>query len=129
MRRKCDISSGPRSGGLTTMVAETKASESKAKTIAGEPPNRLPMRNSLLRATPSSLTEGRYCISTPNQPPADELAQQVFAQASFDCTNKADRGQVKICLNTSATRRFDVSGCCEDDRYRNGRRVSDSPDE
>src|SRR3977135_1647502 len=65
MRRKCDISSGPRSGGLATMIADPKASESKAKTIAGQLPNRRPMRNRALGAASSSCTEARYCIRSP----------------------------------------------------------------
>ena len=66
MRRKCDISSGPRSGGLATMIADPNESESKAKTIAGQLPNRLPMRDSALRATSGLCTEARCCISSPN---------------------------------------------------------------
>src|SRR6266403_2304325 len=66
MRRKCDISSGPRSGGLTTMMADPKKSESKAKTIAGQLPNRLPMGDSALGAASGLWTEARYCISSLN---------------------------------------------------------------
>src|SRR5882724_10798886 len=66
MRRKCDISSGPRSGGLTTMIADPKKSESKAKTIAGQLPNRLPMRDSALGAASGLSTEARCSISSPN---------------------------------------------------------------
>src|SRR5712671_4300932 len=66
MRRKRDISSGPRSGGLTTMIADPKKSESKAKTIAGQLPNRLPMRDSALAAASGLCTEARCSISSPN---------------------------------------------------------------
>src|SRR5258705_2930961 len=66
MRRKCDISSGPRSGGLTTMIADPKESESKAKTIAGQLPNRLPMRDSALGTASGLCTEARCSISSPN---------------------------------------------------------------
>src|SRR6266513_1566549 len=66
MRRKCDISSGPRSGGLTTMMADPKKSESKAKTIAGQLPNRLPMGDSALGAASGLCTEARCCISSLN---------------------------------------------------------------
>src|SRR6266403_5384844 len=66
MRRKCDISSGPRSGGLTTMIADPKKSESKAKAIAGQLLNRLPMRDSALGAASGLCTEARSCISSLN---------------------------------------------------------------
>src|SRR6266571_3789216 len=66
MRRKCDISSGPRSGGLTTMIADPKKSESKAKAIAGQLPNRLPMRDSALGAASGLCTEAWCSISSPN---------------------------------------------------------------
>src|SRR6266566_9419425 len=65
MRRKCDISSGPRSGGLTTMIADPKKSESKAKAIAGQLLNRL-MRDSALGAASGLCTEARCCISSLN---------------------------------------------------------------
>src|SRR6266550_3668324 len=66
MRRKCDISSGPRSGGLATMIADPKKSESKAKTLAGQLPNCLPMRDSALGPTlVGSCTEVRCSISLP----------------------------------------------------------------
>src|SRR5258706_15869816 len=58
--------SGPRSGGLTTMIADPKKSESKAKTIAGQLPNRLPMRDSALGAASGLCTEARGCILSPN---------------------------------------------------------------
>jgi hypothetical protein len=65
MRRKCDISSGPRNGGLIAMMADPKQSESKAKTIAGQLPNRLPMRGGALGAA-SCLCTGAACsISSP----------------------------------------------------------------
>src|SRR3954452_3248964 len=65
MRRKCDISSGPRSGGLTTMMADPKKSESKAKTITGQLPTRLPMRDGALGAA-SGFCTARCNISSPN---------------------------------------------------------------
>ena len=48
------------------MIADPNESESKAKTIAGQLPNRLPMRDSALRATSGLCTEARCCISSPN---------------------------------------------------------------
>src|SRR3981081_2934637 len=66
MRRKCDISSGPRSGGLATMIADPKESENKAKTIAGQFPKRARMRDSALGATSGSCTEARCNILSPN---------------------------------------------------------------
>ena len=49
------------------MIADPKESESKAKTIAGQLPNRLPMRDSALGATSGSCTEARCSISSPNR--------------------------------------------------------------
>src|SRR3981081_626190 len=48
------------------MIADPKKSERKAKTIAGEPPNRLPMRDSALGAALGLSTEARCSISSPN---------------------------------------------------------------
>ena len=48
------------------MIADPKESESKAKTIAGQLPNRLPMRDSALGATSGLCTEARCSISLPN---------------------------------------------------------------
>jgi hypothetical protein len=71
MRRKCDISSGPRSGGLATMITDPKESESEAKMIAGQLQNRLPMRDSALRATLGSCTAARCSISSANHEKCD----------------------------------------------------------
>ena len=48
------------------MIADPKKSESKAKTIAGQLPNRLPMRDSALGAASGLCTEARFSISSPN---------------------------------------------------------------
>jgi hypothetical protein len=48
------------------MIAEPKKSESKAKTIAGQLPNRLPMRDSALGAASGLCAEARCSISSPN---------------------------------------------------------------
>ncbi len=48
------------------MMADPKKSESKAKTIAGQLPNRLPMRDSALGAASGLCTEARCCISSLN---------------------------------------------------------------
>ena len=46
------------------MIADPKKSESKAKAIAGQLPNRLPMRDSAFGA--ALCTEARCSISLPN---------------------------------------------------------------
>jgi hypothetical protein len=51
---------------LATMIADPKESESKAKTIAAQLPNRLPMRGTALGATSGSCTQARCSISSPN---------------------------------------------------------------
>ena len=48
------------------MMADPKKSESKAKTIAGQLQNRLPMRDSALGAASGLCTEARCSISSPN---------------------------------------------------------------
>ena len=48
------------------MMADPKESESKAKTIAGQLPNRLPMRDSALGAASDLCTEAPCSISSPN---------------------------------------------------------------
>src|SRR5207244_11292833 len=48
------------------MMADPKKSESKAKTIAGQLPNRLPMGDSALGAASGLGTEARCCISSLN---------------------------------------------------------------
>ena len=48
------------------MIADPKKSESKAKTIAGQLLNRLPMRDSALGAASGLCTEARCCISSLN---------------------------------------------------------------
>jgi hypothetical protein len=48
------------------MIADPKKSESKAKTIAGQLPNRLPMRDSALGAASGLCMEARCSISSPN---------------------------------------------------------------
>src|SRR5438034_10762860 len=48
------------------MIADPKKSESRAKTIAGQLPNRLPMRDSALGAASGLCTEARCSISSPN---------------------------------------------------------------
>jgi hypothetical protein len=77
------------------MIADPKKSESKAKTIAGQLPNRLPMRDSALGAASGLSTEARCSISSPNheialfeipaalRPRADDLSRpsvRTFAQ-------------------------------------------------
>ena len=114
MRRKCDISSGPRNGGLATTIADPKESESEAKTIAGQLPNRLPMRDSALGATSGLCTVVRYCISSPNheiaiieiraavRPKVDDLSPKGYSRSlekrplGLTGTNKADRGQEEV---------------------------------
>ena len=49
------------------MMANPKASENEAKTIAGKLPNRLPMRDSVLGAASRPCPAGRSCIWSPNQ--------------------------------------------------------------
>ena len=133
MRRKCDISSGPRSGGLATMIADPKESESKAKTIAGQLPNRLPMRRSALGATSGSCTEARCSISSPNheiaitetwaasRPKADDLPPSGIharpLKKRSPANNKADRGQPVVWLHSTHAVH------CEDDRPTCRRRV------
>src|SRR6266478_5828355 len=48
------------------MIADPKKSESKAKAIAGQLPNRLPMRDSAFGAASGLCTEARCSISSPN---------------------------------------------------------------
>src|SRR5258708_36309204 len=48
------------------MIADPKKSESKAKAIAGQLLNRLPMRDSALGAASGLCTEARSCISSLN---------------------------------------------------------------
>ena len=48
------------------MIADPKESESKAKTIAGQLPNRLPMRDSALGTASALCMEARCSISSPN---------------------------------------------------------------
>jgi hypothetical protein len=48
------------------MIADPKKSESKAKAIAGQLPNSLPMRDSALGAASGLCTEARCCISSLN---------------------------------------------------------------
>ena len=49
------------------MIADPKESESKAKTIAGQLANRLPMRDSAFGLTSGLCTEARCSISSPNR--------------------------------------------------------------
>src|SRR5262249_32038934 len=134
MRRKCDFSSGPRSGGLATMIADPKESESKAKTIAGQLPNRLPMRRSALGATSGSCTEARCSISSPNheiaitetwaasRAKADDLPPRGLRARPLKkrspANNKADRGQPVVWLHSTHAVH------CEDDRPTCRRRES-----
>ena len=48
------------------MIADPKKSESKAKAIAGQLLNRLPMRDSALGAASGLCTEARCCFSSLN---------------------------------------------------------------
>ena len=81
------------------MIADPKASESKAKTIAGQLPNRLPMRDSALGATSGLCTEARCCISSPNQTqgpmtwPKRKSRKAHLDRARSNRANKADRRQ------------------------------------
>ena len=75
------------------MIADPKKSESKAKMLAGQLPNCLPMRNSALGPTSGSCTEARCSISLPkheialfeiraaSRPKADDLPPRVLASA------------------------------------------------
>ena len=79
------------------MMADPKKSESKAKTIAGQLPSRLPMRDSALGAASGLCTEARCSISSPNheitlfeilaalRPRADDLSPE-----SIDVCSRKD---------------------------------------
>src|SRR3982074_3756740 len=125
MHRKCDISSGPRSGGLTTMIADPKKSESKAKAIAGQLPNRLPMRDSALGAASGLCTEARCCISSLNhetalfetpdalRPRPDDLSPEIVVcswKGHLDQpTNRAQPGGLMTSIGASGRSRWQVS--------------------
>src|SRR5215216_1805949 len=49
MRKKCEISSGPRSGGVTMVMSDPNAIERKMKAVAGCSPIRVQTRESVLR--------------------------------------------------------------------------------
>src|SRR6476620_781862 len=81
------------------MIADPKKSESKANAIAGQLPNRLPMRDSAFGAASGLCTEARCSISSPNheialfeipaalRPRADDLSPE-----SIDvCSRKGNR--------------------------------------
>ena len=82
------------------MMADPKESESKAKTIAGQLPNRLPMRDSALGAASGLCTEAPCSISSPNheialfeipaalRPRADDLSPE-----SIVCSRKSHLNQ------------------------------------
>jgi hypothetical protein len=77
------------------MMADPKKSESKAKTIAGQLPNRLPMGDSALGATSGLCTEARCCILSLNheialfeipaalRPRADDLSPESIVVCSW----------------------------------------------
>src|SRR5512133_281939 len=49
MRKKCEISSGPRRGGVTMVMSDPNAIERKMKAVAGWSPIRVQIRESALR--------------------------------------------------------------------------------
>jgi hypothetical protein len=115
------------------MIADPKESESKTKTIAGQLPNRLPMRRSALGATSGSCTEARCSISSPNheiaitqtwaasRSKADDLPPRSIharpLKKRSPTNNKADRGQPVVWLHSTHAVH------CEDDRPTCCRRV------
>ena len=83
------------------MIADPKKSESKAKAIAGQLPNRLPMRDSGLGAASGLCTEAWCCISSLNHeiavfetPDALRLRPEDMPPESIDvCSRKGHLNQ------------------------------------
>ena len=96
------------------MIADPKKSESKAKAIAGQLLNRLPMRDSALGAASGLCTEARSCISSLNHeialfetPDALRPRPEDLSPESIDaCSRKGHLNQATLESSDAGARRL-----------------------